>query len=84
MYACLITAVVVHDDTSSNTLAIELGVGGGVALLVAIVLCAVGIAYYRRFIINCVLVENITEIKLIPVIFSSCKDICYTIQGMNF
>ena len=54
MYACLTTAVVVHDDTSSNTLAIELGVGGGVALLVAIVLCAVGIAYYRRFIINCV------------------------------
>ena len=79
MYACLTTAVVVHDDTSSNTLAIELGVGGGVALLVAIVLCAIGIAYYRRFIINlCVLAEIITEIKLIPVIFS-CKDFCYTV-----
>ena len=81
MYACLITTVVVHDDTSSNTLAIELGVGGGVALLVAIVLCAIGIAYYRRFIINCVLAENITEIKLIPVIFSSCKDFAIPYRG---
>ena len=36
--------------SSSKKLAIELGVGGGVALLVAIVLCIIGIAYYQRYI----------------------------------
>ena len=41
-------------SSTSSKLAVELGVGGGVALLVAIVLCIAGIAYYRRFINFCI------------------------------
>ena len=44
-----IDVLYLETERSSSKLAIELGVGGGVALLVAIVLCVVGIAYYRRY-----------------------------------
>ena len=46
----ILATVFVHDESvrSSSKLAIGLGVGGGVVLLVAIVLCILGITYYRR------------------------------------
>ena len=37
-------------SSSSKKLAIELGVAGGIALLIAIVLCIGGITYYRRYV----------------------------------
>ena len=36
-------------NKKSTKLAVELGVGIGLALLVAIVLCVAGIVYYRRW-----------------------------------
>jgi len=61
MYNILDDTLILHyhdvqsSSSSSSKLAIGLGVGGGVALLVAIVLCIVGIAYYRRCINFCIL-----------------------------
>ena len=44
----LIDTSYIHDNKKSTKLAVELGVGIGLALLVAIVLCVAGIVYYRR------------------------------------
>ena len=45
----LIDTSYIHDNKKSTKLAVELGVGIGLALLVAIVLCVAGIVYYRRW-----------------------------------
>lgn len=45
-----IGTIIIHDHSvnSSSKLTIGLGIGGGVSLLVAVVLCIMGTVYYKR------------------------------------
>ena len=75
------TAVDSVTSSSSKKLAIELGVGGGVALLVAIVLCIIGIAYYQRSISFYVICSHVVYVCLIVYIWKLSHSVFTIITG---